>query len=1068
MKNIVIVIFVALAGMKGLIAQTTLLGKVFDTDTHRPLSHCTIKVGGEANVLVTDEGGLFSLKTDKPTVILMISYTGYKKKEIQVDLPQKEVLLIPMGKEIMALEEVSVINTGYQNIPKERSTGSFEHIDSALFNRRVGPDVLSRLEGVTGSLLVDKRNTDQVKLQIRGVSTLYASDDPLIILDNFPYEGDINNINPNDIASVSVLKDAAAASIWGARAGNGVIVLTSKKGRYNQSVHLDLNTNLTIAQKPNLFNIPIMSTPDYIEAQKFLFKNGFYDSELNDLDYHPPVGPLIELLEKQKNNPEGDLAGISAIDQQIKALGKIDIRNDFEKYLYRSAINQQYALNLNGGNEKIKYVLSTGYDKTVSELKGNSSERFTFRFNQSLKPIKNLEISTNILYTQNSTQSNSPGGYFGAYSIGNRQLYPYTRFVNEAGNPLTIERNLRQSYIDSLQTTGLLDWSYRPLEELDLADNRNRGKDLRIGANGTYSFSSALKLDVRYQYGTYDVNGRNYHSAKTYFARDLINRFTDISSGKMIRNIPYGGILDENVSQLTENSIRSQLNFNKSWENDHQVVAIAGIEAREIKTQSKTTRTYGYDDNLLTFVPVDYVTEFPSYNNLFGSNRIEGNQNFGSLLNRFISLYSNVSYTYKKRYTVTGSARKDASNLFGVETNRKGVPLWSAGVLWNIADEPFYKIDGLSNLKLRLTYGFSGNLPTNQSALVIMNYQPATASQVKLPYATITNPPNPNLRWEKVGMFNMGLDFGLKGNRFSGTIEYFNKNVRDMLGNKTMDASTGFSSMVTNSANMEGRGVDINLSSVNTTGAVKWSSNVLFSYVKNKLTRFLTKPSVYANSYVNSGDLISIEGKMPYMVVSYKWAGLDGNNGNPQGFYNGELSQDYYNLVYSSLLSDAVFHGSPLPLYFGAIRNDISWKNLSFSLNISYNFDYYFRRNSIDYSLLASYGKGHSDFAQRWQKPGDEKLTNVPSFTYPLDNDRDNFYALSEATVERGDHIRLNDMQVNYSINKSGLFKQIQIYAYLNNLNIILWKANKKGVDPNFVNGLKAPLSIAFGLKTSL
>ncbi|WP_313262964.1 carboxypeptidase-like regulatory domain-containing protein [Sphingobacterium multivorum] len=282
MKSIVIIIFVALAGMKGLIAQTTLLGKVFDTDTHRPLSHCTIKVGGEANVLVTDEGGLFSLKTDKPTVVLTITYTGYKKKEIQVDLPQKEMLLIPMGKEIMALEEVSVINTGYQNIPKERATGSFEHIDSALFNRRVGPDVLSRLEGVTGSLLVDKRNADQVKLQIRGVSTLYASDDPLIILDNFPYEGYINNINPNDIASVSVLKDAAAASIWGARAGNGVIVLTSKKGRYNQSVHLDLNTNLTIAQKPNLFNIPIMSTPDYIEAQKFLFKNGFYDNELND------------------------------------------------------------------------------------------------------------------------------------------------------------------------------------------------------------------------------------------------------------------------------------------------------------------------------------------------------------------------------------------------------------------------------------------------------------------------------------------------------------------------------------------------------------------------------------------------------------------------------------------------------------------------------------------------------------------------------------------------------------------------------------------------------------------
>ena len=1052
-----------------LIQDITATGRVVD-EKAAPLVGANVRIKGTNKGAKTNENGIFTLKGVDEDTVLEISYIGYKIREVKASMKLENIAL-----EISTddLEEVNVmVSTGYQTLPKERATGSFVQIDNNLLNRSVSTDILSRLDGVTSSLLFDRRDKENTKLQIRGISTVFASPQPLIILDNFPYEGDINNINPNDVEAVTVLKDAAAASIWGARAGNGVIVITTKKGRYNQPLQISINTNFTLAPKPDLFNIPEMSTSDYISAQRYLFNNNFYDDDLNDAQTYPPLGEIVELLSKQRNLPSTDVQARALIDEQINELQRYDVRNDFEKYIYQTSVNQQHSLSISSGTENAKYMIAAGYDRNIPQLKGNASERLTLRFNHSQTLLKNLELQTNIAFTRSSSQMNSTGGYFGNYNIGSRNIYPYSRFATDDGLPLAIERNLRKSFIDGTLSNGLLDWSYKPLDELNLSDNSNIGQDIRINTAAVYKLSSAFQFELRYQYGSYSVNGKNYHNSESYFTRDLINRFTDVSSGKMIRNIPLGGILDESTARLTENSIRGQLNFNTQWGKNHQLSAIAGIEARQTNTENRTFRNYGYDDDRLTYLPVDYLKEYPSYNNMFGSSRIDGNINFGSLLNRFFSFYTNAAYSYKNRYTLSVSARKDASNLFGVEANRKGVPLWSTGVSWNISDEPFYKLNLIPVLRARLTYGYSGNLPTDQSALTIISYAPATDNSVSLPFANITNPPNPLLRWEKVGMINAGIDFGIIGNRISGSIEYFSKDVKDMLGNETTDATKGFGGIVTNSANMTGQGIDISLSSINTAGNFKWRSTLLFSYVTNKLTKYLSQPSLYANAYIGDGNaLISLQDKMPYMVISYKWTGLDGQNGNPQGIYNGQTSSDYYNITNNTLLTDAVFHGSPLPLYFGSIRNGISWKNWSVSVNVGYKFDYYFRRSTIGYYTFGNLGRGHSDFGKRWQNPGDEKNTTVPSFTYPLDVYRDAFYVNSAATVDRGDNIKIQDFQMDYTINgnlnKQNFFRQIQLYSYINNLNFLIWRANKSGIDPDFINGLKTPTSFSLGLKAT-
>lgn len=1057
-------LLIILACVTSLRAQETLSGHVTASEDGRPLAGATLSIKESGEKALTDSTGAFHLLTPLRQFTLNVSFIGFKSKTLALQPPITRPLKITLEKDQQQLSEV-VVSTGYQTLPKERVTGSFGQVDQELFNRSTSTDVLSRLEGTTSSLFFDQRDAEQIKLRIRGLSTLYASADPLIILDNFPYEGDLNNINPNDVESVSVLKDAAAASIWGARAGNGVIVITTQKGRYRQPLRLTLNTNTTVAARPDLFNIPEMTTTDYIDVQKMLFEKGYYDDEINDTYSYSPLGKVVELLAQQR---EGTITQAEA-DARIDQLRQYDVRNDFQKYIYRSSLSQQYALGISKGTETMKYQLSAGYDHNQASLKGNRYQRVSLRLNHTLAPVKNLEVQTMIAYTGNKTTTNSPGGYFGLYNAGARQIFPYTQLADDDGRPLAIERSLRHSFTDTTGSGSLLDWNYRPLEELELNDNTSKGRDLRIHTGVTYKLSPALTAELRYQYGSYQQEGRNYHSQETYYARDLINQYTDVSSGTLVRHIPPGGILDQSASGMNDHSVRGQLSLSKQWKGEHELSAIAGTEFRQTRTEGHTSRLYGYDDNLLTYTPVDYVTEFNTYRDLNSARRIPDNVELSSLLNRFISGYANAAYTYKGRYTLSASARKDASNLFGVKANRKGVPLWSSGLAWDLSQEPFYQLDLIPSLKLRLTYGFSGNLPIGQSASPIISYSPASDSRVGLPFAYITNPPNPSLRWEKVSMLNAGIDFSLKGDRVSGSLEYFAKNVKDLLGAEAMDVTKGFGSVVNNSANMVGKGIDVNLNTQNTDGALKWRSTLLFSYVKNRLKKYLSAPSLYAYTYIGAGSsVLPLEGKMPYMVVSYQWAGLNGETGDPQGYLNGELSQDYYSINNTTLLDDAVFHGSPVPLYFGTFRNNLSWKSLSLSVNVSYKFGYYFRRSSISYYALASRGETHADYALRWQQPGDERSTSVPSFVYPLNSYRDVFYTNSEATVERGDHVRIKDLQMSWTAPKKDgarWYRQLQLYAYLDNLNVLLWRANHKGIDPDFINGLKTPLSLSLGLK---
>lgn len=1042
-------------------AQIKVTGQVFSKLSEQPLPGASVKQSGFNSGTITDSSGRFSLILQGIGRELRISYVGYQSQTVVVARTDQPVniSLIP---EDNLLAEV-LVSTGYQDIPQERAVGSFVQISNEVINRRVGPDIISRLEGAASGLNFIRRFATEPdaepSLSIRGLSTFYANAEPLIVVDNFPYEGSIKNINPNDVESVTILKDASAASIWGARAGNGVIVITTKKGRSNQPVKVQFNSVYTLAEKPDLFYNPdFLGSADYIALERQLFARNFYAGDENSLS-KVIVSPVVELLIAQR---DGKLTAAQA-NAEIALLEKQDIRNDVQKYLYRQGANRQTSLNLSGGTSAINYYLSAGYDNNDHQSRGDGYNRLTLNSQNVYRAIKGLEISAGINYIQSKNTFNSHG-LTELSPVSGKSIYPYARLISPDGKPAIVQRSYRSNYAASAESMGLLNWQYKPLEELELSDFTRVNNEIRINGGLKYKFLQYLSGEVKYQFQRMGDNSRNNQDPRSFAVRDLLNRYTQ-SNGT--NPIPYGGILNLGNSAITSHSGRGQLNFNRDWK-QHRIYAIAGAEVREIDNFKNASRLYGYDNEVLNSqLMIDYVTRFPTLPRNTATIPT-GTTPLTNQLDRYVSYYGNASYEFMSRYTISASLREDASNLFGVETNQKRVPLWSAGLGWDISAEPFFKLDLLSYLKLRATYGYNGNTDKTVTALTTARYSsdPLTG----LPVATILSPGNPDLRWEKVGIANLGLDFATKNKRISGSIEVFKKNGRDLLGDLPLDPTTGYLGRHrVNFASLQTTGADIQLHTSNTTGRVKWESDVLFSYVKDKVTRF-DNSGLALSSYF-TGFSIPIVGKSLYRLYSYPDAPLDPATGDPLVTTNGVLGKDYVNYVRNITSGELIDKGPQLPPYFGSIRNSVSFKGLAVSANITWKAGYYFRRSSISYDALFNSWTGHRDYAKRWQKPGDELYTSVPSVPLLSNTSRDQIYERSSSLVEKGDHLRLQDVNLSYTpaFRLLGSYAgKLRCYVYASNLGI-LWRANKQGLDPDFptVQYIQ-PKTYSFGLSANL
>jgi TonB-linked SusC/RagA family outer membrane protein len=1041
--NVLVFLFLHIVCLSSL-AQTKLTIRIIDTES-RSVKGASLKMLGSNSAVLSDQNGM-AMITLKAADRYVVSHLNYRTDTLAGNrlLEERTIVLQPLVRQI---EEV-LVQTGYQSISKERSAGSFQVLGKEQLERSNSANLLNRLENITtGLAFVRKDNNGEgegtPKLRLRGMTTIFGDGSPLIILDNFPFNGNIGDINPEDIATVSVLRDASAASIWGARAGNGVIVLTTKKGSRKPQT-FQFYTGLEVASKPNFTQSPYhVNAATFMDMEKTFFDKGWY--EQNDWTLN---SPYIDRLFDLKNGKITE----SDLNAWTTGMRRRDFIPELTKKLYRTPVLLRYGLNSAGGFAKGSYYFSVAHQSDQTTIRHNTDAKTNVVANidYRLTDALTLDVETQVMHNVVKTDGM---GISNVIAAGKSYLLPYTSFEEEYGIP----KRYSLPYIESAGSNGYLDWRFYPEQEYKFRENRDRDFSFRFNGGLRYKFPFGLDIGFKQLYTVGSSSSGRYYLSNSYESRNLINQYT---SPDGIRAIPLGGISNSSGGSQRGYASRLFLSFERNFNDLHQLNLFAGVERNESVLEGNPTLVvYGINDQTrIGASSIDFKNPVQMSPQGNWSYIPAPDGRFMLKTDRYEAYYANMGYTFDRRYTATASVRVDKCNLFGVNFNQKRVPLWSTGLLWNVKAEQWFKSSLLSALKLRTTIGENGNVDKTLTAYPIATY--SNDSFNGFIRGTLANTGNPSLQWEKIRTLNLGLDFGLLNNRIVGQVEFYNKWGRDLIGDAIVDPTTGIDNQVLrnriNYANALTRGFDVDL----TIQAIKqnqfnWMSNVILGYVSNKITKYNDGQNGWAiASYLGQEQVFSppqVDKPQNYLY-SYKWNGLD-NEGDPVVYLtDGTVSKNYAAYLQGLVLSDLVYAGNTVPTWFGSWRNTFNIAgrfNLSFLL--SFKAGYVYRRPSLSYYSLLNNWMGHIEMQDRWQQVGDENHTSVPGLPKDLASmtQRDMVYQMSERTVESGAHIRMEDIQFAYTFPwKNRLFKKVDLSFNVKNLGI-LWSKSKEHIDPD-------------------
>ncbi len=1017
-------------------------GSVKD-DKGLPLPGVTVLVKGTVTGVATDIDGKFELQSDTNTpVVLVFSFVGMKNKEITVGAQQQEVNVV-LESEAENLDEVIV--TGYQKISKERATGSFSVVTAKDYKGKMETDIMSRIEGlVTGLVNYNKQ------VSIRGVSTVYGNRDPLYVVDGVPYEGKIEAINPADVENISVLKDATAASIYGARAANGVIVITTRTGKSGKT-RITYDGSVKFKPLPDLDYLKLMNSSQLVDLQVEGFE--YYHTPYDNLNKRNALNEVTELLYMAEQGQIGE----TELQQKLNEYRNSNNKNQIKDQFLRTAITHQHNLSLTGGTEKNNYLISLNYYGNNPYEKNRSDERIGFTLKENVKFFDWLSADFGVIGS--FTKDSGKNGFDDINSAGDRRttelsLYTggisYQMLRNDDGSPREWRKNKSDYELDRLESLGLLNERYIPLEELDRKHYKDKSSYYRLQVGFNVKIMEGLTVDLRYQTENTQIKNRQLYDKDSYYVRNMVNDATtvDAKTGEITQNIPSGGQLLQLEEDIYSYTMRGQVNFNRIFKEIHSVVALAGAERRLIRDTKTSVYKMGYDDHSLSYKPVNPNEMSP----ISGTEALSGSYNwvdwdwnyFEQDEDRYVSFYGNASYTYNNRYSVNGSIRVDQSNLFGTDPKYQYRPLWSVGASWFMASEEFMQnVKWVDRLNLRLTYGINGNVSKESGPYLTVedygynNWTGDFSNNIK-------SPPNPELRWEKTAVTNIGVDFSILNSRLNGTIDYYIRKSTDLLGNRDTDPTLGWSSLKVTYGSLNNKGIEVALGSINISKPnFEWRTNLNFSYNKNKITK-MKHSGTTVFSYVQG--VVHTKGRPMYSLFSYKDAGLNPENGAPLVY-----DKDGKKVSNVGSIDELKYSGTTRPPYTASLINRFRYKGLSLSFMFIYNGGHVLRDEISPY-LTGSVTSNISKKAMNhWKKTGDEKIKGIApamnrNASYTL---KQVWYAL-DTHVIKGDYIKLRDVTLTYDLPKEWIRKfsleNMSVNCQVSNL--WRWVANDSDLDP--------------------
>ncbi|MCC6288720.1 MAG: TonB-dependent receptor [Chitinophagaceae bacterium] len=960
---------------QGSVINSVLEGQVTDKGNKAPLEGASIVIKGTTNQTLTNNKGQFTLKTgQKLPYTLQVTIVGYKSIETEVD---RSPVKIELEQDVQSLSDVVVIGYGTQK--RKDLTGSVASISPKDFNKGSNVSVDNLIAGRAAGVQVTQSSSEPgagVTIRIRGANSINASNEPLYVIDGLPIDNStitptsaavtesaprnpLNSLNPSDIASIEILKDASATAIYGSRGANGVILITTKHGRKGR---LSVDYNVSGAVQEVAKKIPMLSASQYI-------------SLLNDLKAAQGLAPEFT-------------------DADIAAIGK---GVNWQDEIFRKGYTQNHQLSFSGGQDKFTYYASLNYLDQSGIVISSGIKRYTGRVNLNYTDTK-FKFGINL----NAAKIND-------------DYVPNGVSINEGA--------------------GIVNTAIFQDPTLSV-----------YNADGKYAQSSLVNLEnplgLANAVTDYAVTGRTFGNAflEYFIIPELsikINGGTDIQSSRrdtyIGRNTKKGSNANGIASVQTTNSNNALLELTARYAktfNNHSLEVLGGY----------TWQNFGW--NILSSGAQNFTTDAFGTDNMAAGSASTFTINTFKSRNQLKSFLGRINYTFNDKYLLTANFRADGSSRFGADNKYGYFPSLALG--WHVNREYFFRnIHTVSTLKLRASYGSTGNQEIgNYRSLVLLSTQGqaifGNAAEVGI---STTQLANPNLKWETTKQFDAGIDFGLFEDRITGSVDYYNKNTKDLLLELPVPTTTGFATTLTNIGSMNNRGFEFTLNTVNLRGKFNWTTSVNFSTVKNKVTGIGGLPYIQQGSAGFFSNFSILQVGLPLnSFYGYQVAGVlqKGEQYTPQPLSApGDLKFLDANGDKTINTSDRTILGSSFPDFTYGINNSLGYRrfNLSFfwqgaqggkilNLNISESENpISFRRNRLSRS-----------YTDRWTEtnPTNDNPSGLsPAFAYV-----DASGTINSRAVQSSSFLRLKNISLSYDIPapENFLFQSAQLYFVAQNL----------------------------------
>lgn len=1069
-------------------------GKVVDAKS-KPISGVTIAITDINQTAVSDRDGNFKLKipVQKKNITISFTYLGLKTRHVLLNMERNEFVTVRLEENKDELEEVQV--TGYQVIDKRASTSA---ITSLQVDDIFVPGMTSIDQALEGRLpdLVFTNNSGEVgstgRIRVRGTSTLLGNREPLWVLDGFIMHDpvkvsndDLNNpdyinivgnaiagINPQDIERIDILKDASATALYGTRAANGVVVVTTKKGAIGPArISFNHSTKLTERPRYTNRNINLMNSAERME----------FGQDLTNLHYQFPNNMPQVGYEGALNRFYKGIINYEEFVNEVRWYETVN--TDWFDVLTRDAFSVDNTVSVSGGSGNLRYYGSAGYNPEQGVISGTKTDRYTSRINLDFAIVENLKAKFSVYgNTQKKNHLNTDIEAMD-YAYNTTRTLPvyqedgtYNYYDKVGYNGLNRSSSLfRYNILNEIENSANTYDGNSIGTNIDLRYTIKRGFD--VSASGSYVSSSAIQQQWWGEYSHYVARLRNGEIENA--PRPGQNGYSEL---------PYGGILKSANSRQESYTFRSQIDYRKSFgEGSNQMItAMGGFELNGNNVQNISDENRGFVKNRgLQFIDQIDLESFPYYKSWINKNHKVIRQD----VNRQVSGYMTLGYSFKNYLTLNANARVDASNKFGSRSNEKMLPVWSISGMLNAKELFLTKYDWLDEWRVRSSFGIQGNMLEDQSPNLII--QQGTINPLyNENVSSIARYPNPNLLWEQTTQFNLSSDWSFFKNRLSLNGTIYSKKTRDAFTTVKISSINGVpgNTYVMNGGDLKNSGYSITIAGQPVKNRdFTWRASTYFGGNFNKVKTNEVE-SYTVDDYLNGTALVKDQPISTF--YSYQFLGLNPLNGSPIfNDYNDRRHLLEGRSLEQVMMMVAVKSGQREPIFTGALSNTFTYKRFTLMTNMTYSLGSKVRLFAMYDPIISGVSAENNvrkEFLDRWMAPGDENYTDIPAIMSPAHPEYMNYmahfssvgssnntipkfasnvwgmYDRSDLRVVSGNYVKLSNLSLRYNFTAKSLKKTPFSNAQIsfNTINLFTLSAKElKGQDPTQAGFAKPNLS---------